>query len=366
MKIAFLTNVPAPYRVDFFNELGNLCELTVFFEKGKSDERDESWTKNAFTNFKGIFLRSVKSDVDKAISFDICKHIKRDSYDHVIVANAATPTGIISILYFKLMNIPYWIEGDGGFAKSGKSLKEKLKKFLLKDAIGCFSTSKAHDLYYKTYGVSDDRIFRYPFTALFERDIRTSICDSTEKKTIHQELGIREDRYILAVGQFIHRKGFDLLLEAAIDLPNDIGIYFVGGTPPQEYTELKQARKLDTVHFISFTDKETLKKWYAGAEIMVLPTREDIWGLVVNEAMAQALPVITTDRCIAGQELVENGVNGYIIPANEVDPIAKRINEILADPQLHHTMRVNSLKRIREYTLERMAQRHFEILNGRE
>ena len=56
VKILFLTNVPAPYRVDFFNELGKMCQLTVLFEKDSSDERDRSWKKYRFENFEGIVL----------------------------------------------------------------------------------------------------------------------------------------------------------------------------------------------------------------------------------------------------------------------------------------------------------------------
>lgn len=366
MKLAFITNIPSPYRVDFFNELGKYCDLTVYFEKDTSDERDESWKNRKFINFKGVFLKGVRSDVDKALSFEICKYVKRNIYDHIIVSNPATPTGIVSILYFKLKKIPYWIEGDGGFAKNGKGLKEKLKRFLFKGAKGCFSTSNEHDRYYKIYGVNDKKIFRYPFTSLYSKDIRETPCSFEEKEAIKRELGITEEKHILTVGQFIFRKGFDILLEAANDLPKSLGIYFVGGTPTTEYEEIKKIKNLENVHFVPYVDKETLKKWYAGAELMVLPTREDIWGLVVNEAMAQALPVITTDRCIAGLELVENGKNGYIVPVNEPQSIDFSVMTILNNPQLHQSMKYNSLKKIRNYTFENMVRAHLNVFEDGE
>ena len=56
MKILVLTNIPSPYRVDFFNEWGKYCDLTVAFEKEASDERDNSWKKYQFTHFKGVLL----------------------------------------------------------------------------------------------------------------------------------------------------------------------------------------------------------------------------------------------------------------------------------------------------------------------
>ncbi len=362
MKVAFITNIPSPYRVNFFNEWGKYCDLTVFFEKSQSDERDKSWGNNEFHNFKAVFLKGIKSDVDKALSFEICKYLKKNSFDKIIVSNMATPTGITAILHMKSKRIPYWIEGDGGFAKSGKGLKEKLKSFLLKGAQGCFSTSSEHDGYYRAYGVANEKIYRYPFTSLFDKDIRQKPCTVAEKAVIRAELGIIEDRYIVTVGQFIHRKGFDVLLNAAAELPRDVGIYFIGGTPTEEYIALKESKGLDNVHFIPFTDKETLKKWYAASELMALPTREDIWGLVVNEAMAAGVPVVTTDRCIAGLEIVRNGEDGYIVPAGEADPLREKVELILQDPVLHQKMVDNSLIRIKEYTFESMAQRHMEVL----
>jgi hypothetical protein len=112
MKIAFVTNIPSPYRVNFFNEWGKHCDLTVFFEKRQSDERDKSWNNHEFKNFKAVFLTGIKSDVDKALSFEICKYLKKGAFDNIVISNATTPTGIVAILYMRARKIPYWVEGD--------------------------------------------------------------------------------------------------------------------------------------------------------------------------------------------------------------------------------------------------------------
>ena len=94
----------------------------------------------------------------------------------------------------------------------------------------------------------------------------------------------------------------------------------------------------------------------------MLPTREDIWGLVINEAMAYGLPVITTDRCVAGLDLVEDGVNGYIVPVGDEKALAEKMNLALrADLQ---AMGAVSLEKIRPYTIENMARSHVEILES--
>ena len=167
-----------------------------------------------------------------------------------------------------------------------------------------------------------------------------------------------------ATGQMIHRTGLDVLLKAAKDLDPDTGIYFVGGEPKEEYLNLQKELNLTHVHFLGFQKKETLAKYYKASDLFVLPTREDIWGLVINEAMAYGLPTITTDRCVAGLELIEDGVNGYVVPVGDTAVLAEKIRSVLASDL--EAMGKAALEKVRPYTLENMAKTHAEIFeNGR-
>ena len=91
------------------------------------------------------------------------------------------------------------------------------------------------------------------------------------------------------------------------------------------------------------------------SDIFVHPTREDIWGLVINEAMANGLPVITTNRCNAGLELISNGKNGYII---DVDNVEELQNAIMNTLKYSCQMGTESLRTIKNYTIENMAREH--------
>ena len=361
MKVLWLTNIPSPYRVDFFNELGKECELTVLFEKSHSSERDDIWKNYKFENFKGIILGGKSIGVAEAMSWSVVKYLKKGIYDHIVVTNYFDFTGMLAVLYMRLRGIRYSVEGDGAFAGSGKGFKEKIKKFVISKAIYCFSTGNEHDKYYLKYGAEKENIIRYPFTSIKTADALCEPLSNNSKKLLKESLGITENKAVLSVGQFIHRKGFDILIKAAASLPNDVGFYFVGGVPPDEYIDLKESLQLSNVHFIGFKSKEELSDYYKASDVFVLPTREDIWGLVINEAMSYGLPVITTNKCIAGLELISD--DRYILDPEDVKGLSKITLEILQDPIQSERLSIDNLGTASKYTIETMAKKHIEIFN---
>ena len=264
----------------------------------------------------------------------------------------------MAVFCLRAKRMRYYVESDGGFAKNGRGIKEKLKRFVITGAAGCFSTGKIHDDYYMQYGAKSENIYRYPFSSLKANDIEAEILGQGEKQAIREKLGMKENRIVVSVGRFIYQKGFDVLLNAVPFLPKDVGIYIIGGKPICEYLELKERFNATNVHFLDFKPKEELKEYYKAADMFVLPTRGDVWGLVINEAMACGLPVVTTDKCIAGLELIRKPCLGRIVPTDDAEALSLAICDVLfADAK--NSAQV--LSTIRSYTVEKMAERHFEI-----
>ena len=174
---------------------------------------------------------------------------------------------------------------------------------------------------------------------------------------------IKDENVVISIGRFVPIKGFDLLIQAAPYFNKNTGIYIIGGNPTDEYMNLIKESSIKNVHFIDFLSKNELKLYFKCADLFILPTREDIWGLVINEAMAYGLPVITTDNCVAGLELVEDNKNGYIIPVNSVNKIYEKANYILNNKNLRYEMSKNNLNKIKNYTIENMVLKHCEIFN---
>ena len=120
---------------------------------------------------------------------------------------------------------------------------------------------------------------------------------------------------------------------------------------------------MTNVHFIPFREKEDLVSIYKCADLFVMPTREDIWGLVINEAMANGLPVISSNKCIAAIEMVKEGCNGFIYQCEDVAGLAHKIEFIFSNPLLASKYSEASLETIKNYTIEKMAFDHYNFLN---
>lgn len=359
MKVLFVTNLPSPYRVDFFNELGKQTELTVIYERKTASDRDAKWINEEERTFFEVYADLKQVGTESSIGLGLFREIKKREFDVLIFGGYGSPSVMIAIALCRLKGIPFFIESDGGFDKKDSFLKGIIKAFLLKKAKGHFITCEQYRSYLLGKGIKEDVIYKYPFTSLKNTDIVEIIPSAEEKKMLREKFGLNGKYIVLAVGRFVDIKGFDVLLSSIKTLPGEYTACVVGGKPTEEYLSIL-GEDINRVTFVDFMDKESLKEYYRAADLFVMPTREDIWGLVVNEAMSNGLPVISTDRCNAGLELVENGVNGYIVPVDNVEILTDTIRQAFDSGKIDE-MAQNSLEKIREYTIEKMAERHMNI-----
>lgn len=365
MKILFLTNIPSPTRVDFFEELAKGCDLTVLYELPSSKERDKEWKSSRGNSAEGkeyreVYLYPVWRKNASAWCPSVVKYLKKGMWDVVIVGGYSTPTGMHAIQCLRRRKIPYAINCDGGFVPQIEHpLKYKIKRFFLSGAVLYLCSGEFSDSYLKHYGANPEKIRHYPFSSLHEEDILQEPVAEEEKNRLRAELGWREKEIILSVGNFIPRKGFDVLLKAASELRDRYGVYIVGGGDIDQYRQFIDSHGLKNIHFLPFMKGTELKKCYMAADVFVLPTREDIWGLVINEAMAAGLPVITTDRCGAGLELLEQE---NIVPVENVKSLCDLIELFMGKQKLRRQVGYRNLEKIREYTIENMAKVHRDIL----
>ncbi len=390
MKVLFMTNYPAPYRVDFFNMLGQKVELTVAFTDNPEMQahRSAKWFIDDFSGFHAVFLKD-KLRIGK---IKVCKDVislLQKQYDQIIFGGYSTGTQMFAIEYLRRKKIPFAIEADGGMVKKESLISYRIKRHFIGSANAWLSTGTVTTDYFLHYGAKQESIYLYPLTSqkraeivsareylnefvekpnaknqLSENDlslqnniISKKLCDI--KKHARETLKVKESRMILCVGQLIYRKGIDVLMHAAKFIPNDIAVLIVGGEATEEYLSIKKELRLDHVYFEDFKVKKDLAQYYKAADLFVMPTREDIWGLVINEAMSYGLPIVSTDRCVAAMELVENNVNGLIVPADDADALAKGIMRMLSADL--REMGRQSMQKISGYTIEKMVEAHMDF-----
>jgi glycosyltransferase involved in cell wall biosynthesis len=360
MKILYLNNIPSPYRVDFFNELGKHCELTVLFERQRASDRDKRWRAEAFCNFNGIFLKGKNIGADASFCPEVIRYLKKD-YDAIILGGYSSPTYMLAMEYMKLRKISFLMNADGGFIKSDSWFMKKIKTHYIGMASGWLSSGEETDKYLMHYGADNYYIYQYSFSSVSDKQL----ChpDEGEKRCLKEHLGLKEDKVAIAVGQFIWRKGFDYLIQAAGKIPEEYGIILIGGRAGKEFINLREANSATNVHFMDFMSKEQLGLYYRAADIFVFPTREDIWGLVLNEAMSYGLPCVASVKANASIELIEEDINGYLIDPENIELMAEQMLRLFRNDNKRINMGISALKTSRNFTIEKMALQHIDIIN---
>lgn len=361
MRVLFTTNFPSPYRVSFFNELNKYVELTVAYEREKALHRSKDWVSGEERTFSEVFLKLEPVGTSQSKGGAIVEYLKGNKFDFIVFGGYASPSVMRAILYCRRKKLRYCIEFDGAFNKKDSFINHIVKKELLKKADAFFITCDETRKYIESFGIAAEKCVKYPFTSLWANDIAERRPTPAEKTELKRELGITESTSLISVGRFIPVKGYDVLMEAVSHVEGDVGLYIVGGTPSEEYLELQRKFGPANIHFVDFKSKVELFRWYKASDLFVFATRGDVWGLVVNEAMACGLPVVSSDRCNAALELLKNGKCGELVPKDDPEKLAAAISRMLASDLA--AVGDECLKVISEYTIENMAQRHFEYFD---
>lgn len=144
---------------------------------------------------------------------------------------------------------------------------------------------------------------------------------------------------VLYAGRLGPEKNIGYLLKAFAVLRKSVpqAILWIAGRGPQGPSLQSLCRQLglaDSVKFLGFLEHPTLARYYAACDVFVLPSLVETQGLVVMEAMWFGRPVIVTKAIVSAEELVEQGVNGYIVDPDSVADLSQRLGILAEDPAL--------------------------------
>ena len=148
--------------------------------------------------------------------------------------------------------------------------------------------------------------------------------------------------HFLFCGQMIHRKGIDVLLTAFDRLVRDnpsvvLGMVGREADVTDHISTLPEAVS-SRIQLHGFRQIDELPEYFARADVFVLPSRHDGWGVVINQAMAAGLPIISTDQVGAADDLIEDGKNGFIVSAGQMEPLFQAMKKLCDNSTLRADM----------------------------
>lgn len=353
-KLLGLATIPAPYRVDVLCGLSAKYDIDVYFERLLDQNRNARYCGEG----EGYTVLNTPEHMREYK--EKCRKLRQ--YDMVLAHDYTSKMGMLLMLRCILTGVPYCINCDGAFVYP-HWLKDRIKRFFIKRAAAFFASGQSAKEYLMYYGAKEEKIYYHKFTAIHRADMPDTCPTQEERKQYRRTLGFEDKKTVISVGQFIERKGFDVLLEAWKGMPQDCQLLLIGGGEQKErYEQFIQEHQLANVHILDFVDKDKIWDYYRASDLFVLPTREDVWGLVVNEAMACGLPVITTDMCVAGKELITDDSQGFIVPAEDSSALREKMRYILERPELAQQMGIANLNKIQDYVVENIVEGHLLVL----
>ena len=276
------------------------------------------------------------------INLGIWREIKEGKYDAVVLQSWANLTWWLAFLACLKFNTPVFFMTDSNILS--EQLKSKLKislkeillgKFLFKRAAGFLASGTVNKQFYKAYGVPEKKMVRLPHWWGYEQFLIKAQKLKPERENLRKSFGLKKnDLLLLFVGRLAKEKSLHTLLDAYNRVSSqNKKLFFVGDGPLRLRLE-KYIRdfKIQEVYPMGFQAREALLNFYTMADALVLPSREEPWGMVVNEAMCFGLPIIASNQVGAAVDLVKEGHNGFLFPAGDSKKLVTCIEKLINLP----------------------------------
>jgi glycosyltransferase involved in cell wall biosynthesis len=365
-RVVIITEIISPYRIPVFNALAQHdgIDLHVIF-LSETDPTQRQWlVYKDEIRFSYQVLPSWRRRVGShsfLLNWGAETALRQASPDFIVCGGYNYMASWQSMSWARRNRVPFtlWAESTTRDLRSGLTLIESLKVKFLRGCNAFVVPGKSAVEYLKQYGVPHEMIFTAPNavdTQFFSQRANAIRRDAA----VHRQSLRLPPRFFLFTGRLVLEKGTFDLLDAYEALPpsvrNEIGLVFVGDGAARSTLEHRAAAiHPGSIQFAGFAQRESLPAYYALADALVFPTHTDTWGLVVNEAMACGLPVISSDAAGCVSDLVENEWNGRVVSAGEVGQLSSAMEELARNAELRSLMGQRSKERIQQYSPEAWA-----------
>ena len=357
-KILFVFNHPAPYKVRLLNELAKSYDLTVIFERDGNKDRNKEFYSEHKYNFKTVEIKGIKLGKENIFSFGVKNHLKKNKYDLIIMNGYSNFSEMFALKYLKKHNIPYAMYINGGIINEKEpKWKKNMKTYYLSNAKYYFSPDENSNKYLIYYGADSSKIFNYPYSTIYENEIVNEKTEVNEKE-LREKYQLSDSKIFISVGQLIPRKNYLELIKFWKEYEIKDTLMIIGeGEEKQKILDYIKENHLSNVILPGYLKREEFFKLFRISTAFIFPSKEDIYGHVINEALSQGLPVITSSHVNSGLHLIKNKVNGFIL--EEIN--SKKTLEAL-EYCLANNMKEACIKTAKENTIEKMNEAHIKII----
>lgn len=357
--VVYWNNIPAPYMVERFNILGNRANLNFEAWFNDRNEPDRSWiVDESAWQFRYCYINTfVYSGRRFHCPLPLLKGLRPD----VMVSLYSEPSFLLGWTMAKLKGVKtgFRVVATSDRWVKRTAWKEAFKKLLFPRVDFIITEGKDGRKFSRHYGAPHDRIFfaRHGIDVTHFRDGSTIV--GSERSHLRKQLCVKGTTFIY-VGRLLKLKGLSYLLDALKKVQqqteSEVSLLLVGDGADENFLRTKcKTEGFRNVSFTGFRHAKELPKMYAAADAFVFPTLGDAYGLVIDEAMACRLPVITTSAANEIHDRVEDGINGYIVPPENSHALAEAMLKLAKNSDLRRRMGSNSAKKINDHTPEKWA-----------
>lgn len=369
-NVVLLTNIIHPCRIPVLNYFRELNPRFKVFYMGQTHS-NRSWDiikdqiHYEFEILKGLNCFYQRLDWGVYINYGLMPRLIKGNFDVIISEGYDLPSYFFALAYAKLFKKKFVLwSGSTLLSRRVKNpIIDGLKRAFIRNADTYISYGSLAKECLVHYGAKESKIVVSCNTV----DVQWFAQRKAELDNHKEEIKIQRgfpQHIVLFSGQLVKRKGLTTLLKAFEKIDNeDLGLVVVGDGPERsKYEDFVRRKGLKNFYFEGNQNREKLCEYYTIADIFVLPSFIEVWGLVVNEAMACELPVLCSSMAGAARDLVREGINGYTFDPHNSDELTDKLILLLNDEGLRKKMGEQSKKIISQFTPERYAKDLYKAL----
>jgi glycosyltransferase involved in cell wall biosynthesis len=300
---------------------------------------------------KGAETRDLAFGATKMIVPDVWRIIRDGNFDAVVVHGHRIGANHVAWAAAKSKGLPVFTRGEMHLELQRSGLKTRVRDVLMpilfKLYDGVLAIGSANHDYYRYMGVPEARISHFPYSVDNDRLIAEAQISPAERAAERERLGVSPDGFVLLyASKFQRRKHPDDLIHAAARLAAQgtrVELVLAGSGDMDDELRALAAQHPDlTIRFPGFFNQSALPRLFAACDAFALPSENEPWGLIVNEAMCAGLPVIVSREVGCVRDIVHEGVNGAVFDAGDSEGLTASIQQVVDDWSGPRTMGLRS------------------------